>query len=70
MGVELGYVRDEMITASSSRDGNINPKNARLNSFGAWVANTNDKNQYLQVNNISFEYQAPKPKLMTNNISH
>lgn len=45
----MGHIRDDMITASSSRDGNVNPKNARLYSPSAWVANTNDKNQYLQV---------------------
>lgn len=50
----MGHIRDDMITASSSRDGNVNPKNARLYSSSAWVANTNDKNQYLQVKLFSY----------------
>ena len=50
MGMTDGTIRDDMITVSSSRDGNLNPRTARLDSPGAWVAQTNDLNQYLQVN--------------------
>ena len=49
MGMTDGRIRDDMIMVSSSRDGNLSPRNARLDSPGAWVAQTNDKNQYLQV---------------------
>ncbi|KAL4222951.1 Mucin-5B [Mactra antiquata] len=55
MGMESGTIRQEMITVSSSRDGSTNPSNARLNSPGAWVANTNNQNQYIQVNFLDLQ---------------
>lgn len=53
MGLESGDVQNEMIRVSSSRDGNLNPPNARLNSPGAWVPTTNDKNQFIEVRVVS-----------------
>lgn len=49
MGLENGAVQNQMIRVSSARDGNLNPPSARLNSPGAWVPSTNDKNQYIEV---------------------
>jgi len=53
MGLENGAVQNEMIRVSSSRDGNLNPPNARLSSPGAWVPSTNDPNQYIEVSEYS-----------------
>ncbi|XP_071121963.1 uncharacterized protein [Mytilus edulis] len=59
IGISSGIVRDELITASSSRDEYSKPARGRLNlthlddtvtAFsGAWVAGTNDADQYIQV---------------------
>ncbi|WAQ93448.1 EDIL3-like protein [Mya arenaria] len=58
MGMENGHIVTNMITVSSSRDGNLNPASARLNSHGAWTPNHNDQKQYIQVNFL-------KPILLT-----
>ncbi|WAQ93432.1 EDIL3-like protein [Mya arenaria] len=48
MGMESGHILTNMITVSSSRDGNLNPSSSRLNSHGAWTPNHNDQKQYIQ----------------------
>ncbi|XP_053374175.1 mucin-5AC-like [Mercenaria mercenaria] len=53
MGIEKGYIKQSMITVSSSRDGNVSPHNSALNSPGAWLANRNDGTQYIQVKFLS-----------------
>ncbi|WAQ93441.1 EDIL3-like protein [Mya arenaria] len=58
MGMENGHIVTNMISVSSSRDGNLNPASARLNSHGAWTPNHNDQKQYIQVNFL-------KPMLLT-----
>ncbi|WAR09835.1 CRAM-like protein [Mya arenaria] len=58
MGMESGHILTNMITVSSSRDGNLNPASSRLNSHGAWTPNHNDQKQYIQVNFL-------KPMLLT-----
>ena len=53
--MENGALKNQQITASSQYDVNHGPENARLNhaadgrKIGAWSAETNDANQWLQV---------------------
>ena len=55
LGMQDGTILDRQISASSERTIDFGPANARLNfsgnrvRAGAWVAGTNDKNQWLQV---------------------
>lgn len=53
--MESGAIKNQQITAYSQYDENHGPENARLNQAadgrkkGAWSAETNDLNQWLQV---------------------
>ena len=55
LGLESGLVTNQQMSASSSLDKDHGPENARLNlaairgKTGAWAAETNNKNQFLQV---------------------
>lgn len=52
LGMEDHRITDQQITASSSLDQDHGPANARLNANknpGFWSANTNDENQWIQV---------------------
>lgn len=55
LGMESGAIKNQQITAYSQYDENHGPENARLNQAadgrkkGAWSAETNDLNQWLQV---------------------
>ncbi|XP_021374153.1 mucin-5AC-like [Mizuhopecten yessoensis] len=49
MGMQNHQIRDDMITASSSRDANSAPYKARLGGPTAWTAAIDNKNQFVQV---------------------
>lgn len=55
LGMESGTIKNQQITAYSQYDENHGPENARLNQAadgrkkGAWSAETNDLNQWLQL---------------------
>ncbi|XP_048245023.1 mucin-5AC-like isoform X2 [Haliotis rufescens] len=49
MGMANGIIRNDMISASSYRDGLHSAISARLGGNSAWLAATENKNQYIQV---------------------
>jgi len=49
MGMKSGHVRNNMVSASSYRDSHHAPQKARLDSSSCWLAATNDKDQYIEV---------------------
>ena len=55
LGLESGLIVDQQISASSQASSSQGPANARLNhvairgKMSAWSAQTNDENQWLQV---------------------
>ncbi|XP_033761396.1 mucin-5AC-like [Pecten maximus] len=49
MGMQNHQIRDDMITASSSRDANSAPYKARLGGPSAWTAAIDNKAQFIQV---------------------
>ena len=48
MGLENGVLADGQLSASSSLDWQYTPSHARLSDDG-WIADTTDKNPYLEV---------------------
>lgn len=56
MGMQSNQIRDEMITASSFRDGNSSPEKARLNTNGFWMPATDSKTEYLQIDFLQQAY--------------
>lgn len=56
MGMQNGYIRDDMISASSSRDASHAPQRARLNSATSWLAARDDTHQFLQVDLLAPRY--------------
>lgn len=53
MGMQNHLIRDEMLSASSSRDVTTAPPSARLNSNSSWVAAVENKNQFFEVDFLS-----------------
>ncbi|CAG5117515.1 unnamed protein product [Candidula unifasciata] len=49
MGLKSGRIQNSMITASTYRDENHGPHQARLGSASSWLAAVSDKHQYIQV---------------------
>ncbi|BFZ02512.1 hypothetical protein BsWGS_05551 [Bradybaena similaris] len=49
MGVRTGHIQNSMITASTYRDDNHGAQRAGLGSAGSWLAASNDRHQYIQV---------------------
>ena len=56
MGMQNGYIRDDMISASSTRDASHAPQRARLNSATSWLAAHDDTHQFLQVDLLAPRY--------------
>ncbi|XP_076461744.1 uncharacterized protein LOC143294198 [Babylonia areolata] len=56
MGMVNGYIRDDMISASSSRDLSHSPQRARLNGPTSWLPARDDSRQFLQVDLLAPRY--------------
>lgn len=51
-----GKIRDDMISASSSRDAAHSPQTARLGGSGSWMPSRDDVSQHLQIDLLTPHY--------------
>lgn len=58
MGMQSNQIRDDMLSASNSRDAKSKAEFARLGSDGAWMPGVENKNQFIQVDFLA-------PRLLT-----